>query len=153
MINKKLKRKTKTGKTVKSKQATTKQPRNIKKEPRSKSSKNKADRLKGHRWKKGDPSPNPSGRPKGALCLTTALRVLLSQKGKTKKEKYKELIEKLFEEATDGNAKLMQLIFDRIDGKLADRVISTDTGPLEDIDEAKLDAIINAGRNRPSDPE
>lgn len=142
---KKVERKLKDSKKVKLKTAV-KQPKNIGKQPHTPPKKNQADRLKPHRWKKGDPSPNPSGRPKGSLSLTAALRKLLSQKGKTKKEKYKELMDKLYEQASEGSPKLMQLIFDRIDGKVPDRVITTDTGPLSDIDEDKLDKIINAGK-------
>ena len=72
-------------------------------------------------WKKGDPSPNPSGRPKGQRNYATIYREALIKIGKTKgmtPEEVEELIEQVgLEKAMKGDFNFARDIKDRIHGK------------------------------------
>lgn len=68
---------------------------------------------------------NPKGRPKGALGLSTTVRIMLEQKvevfdknGKSMgKQRYKDIIaKKLLGKATEGNLRAVELLFDRTEG-------------------------------------
>lgn len=84
----------------------------------------RGENLKPYRWKKGQPSPNPNGRPKGKT-LTEMLRLLLDKVGEEARdgETYTERIAKVFvHEALKGKFPFAKEIIDRIDGKVPDRI-------------------------------
>ena len=75
-------------------------------------------------WKEGDPSPNPSGRPKGTKNLSTILRSMLEEDvdvvidGKKERRQFQEvIIRKLLKKANDGEIRAIIEIFDRVEGK------------------------------------
>jgi hypothetical protein len=71
-----------------------------------------------HLWKKGQPSPNPKGRPKG-FSIVAHLKEKLQEVPAGKKETYAELIvKKYFQKALiEGDTKMLRDIVDRVDGK------------------------------------
>lgn len=91
-------------------------------------------------WKEGDPSPNPSGRPKGSKNLSTILKAMLEEDvevvidGKKERRQFQEvIIRKLLKKANDGEIRAIKEIFDRVDGKSKQEVqhsgeITTITG-------------------------
>ena len=72
-------------------------------------------------WKAGDPSPNPSGRPKGQRNYATIYREALVKIGQTKgmtPEEVEEEMEKVgLDKALGGEYKFFRDIRDRIHGK------------------------------------
>jgi len=76
-------------------------------------------------WKEGDPSPNPTGRPKGSRNLSTILRAMLEEDVeilnddgvKEKKQFQDAIIQKLVKKAAAGEIKAITEIFDRVEGK------------------------------------
>jgi hypothetical protein len=82
-------------------------------------------------WKEGDPSPNPSGRPKGSRNLSTILQKMLEEEieviidgVKSKKQFQEVIIRKLVKKANDGDLRAIQEIFDRTEGKAKQEVKS-----------------------------
>ena len=98
-----------------------KQPKN------SKPKKNPADHLKKHQFKKGE-TGNPNGRPPGQT-LTARLRKILDREVSGKKIADL-LMEEMAKGALKGDFRFMQEIFNRIDGKVPDKVVGDD-GPVE----------------------
>lgn len=112
-------------------------------------------------WKKGQ-SGNPGGRPAGKS--TTALRhedlkrlakdvpyakALCKAVGlKPSKATIGDVLAAVANQKAMEEAQYYKENISRDEGKLIDRVITTETGPLADLDQNKLDQIINAGRNR-----
>lgn len=88
-------------------------------------------------WKKGDPSPNPSGRPAGQRNYATIYREALQKLAAAKNvtpEELEDLIEQTgLGKALDGDYKFFQDIRDRIHGKPKQAVELTgeDGGPIE----------------------
>ena len=79
----------------------------------------KAARIAGHRWVKGQASPNPGGRPKGPT-LSRELREALSQvdpKDKEGRTFLQTIARKLVETAAMGSIKATAEILDRLEGK------------------------------------
>jgi len=83
-------------------------------------------------WKAGDPSPNPSGKPKGTKNLSTILKAMLEEDvevvidGKKERRQFQEvIIRKLLKKANDGEIRAITEIFDRIEGK-ANQLIDLD---------------------------
>ena len=99
------------------------------------------DRLKPHQWKKGQ-SGCPGGKPKGAVELSMILRKRLGEQA-IDKNGHKVLIdgspanwgqlfiETLIKRALEGNAWACQMVFDRMDGAMRQKIgIEVDTsGP------------------------
>lgn len=87
-------------------------------------------------WKKGDPSPNPNGRPKGQRNYATIYREALQKLAEAKNmtpDELEELLEKTgLEKALDGDYKFFQDIRDRIHGKPKQGIEMTgeDGGPI-----------------------
>jgi hypothetical protein len=82
-------------------------------------------------WKEGDPSPNPSGRPKGSRNLSTILREMLEEEidvnidgVKLRKQFQEVIIRKLLKKANEGDIRAITEVFDRTEGK-ATQVIET----------------------------
>lgn len=69
-------------------------------------------------WKKGQ-SGNPGGRPKGSVNLTNRLRAALS---KNDGQLADIVVKKLIHEAAKGKFNHLHEIFDRIDGKVTQRI-------------------------------
>ena len=79
-------------------------------------------------WKEGDPSPNPSGRPKGSRNLSTILREMLNEQIEVVEDGHKKkvtladaLVRKLITNGLKGSgtgsARSITEIFDRVEGK------------------------------------
>jgi len=69
-------------------------------------------------YKKGQ-SGNPRGRPKKGHAMADALRVALGKRCDDGKIKRRALAEKVVEMALDGNTEAIKLVFERMDGKVA----------------------------------
>lgn len=68
-------------------------------------------------WKKGDPSPNPAGRPKNSLSVDARLMGLLRTIPKDATQDYLEsLLQVLLREGLKGDRVLIQYIINRIGG-------------------------------------
>src|SRR6476646_2694333 len=79
----------------------------------------KTDNIAGHRWVKGQPSPNPGGRPKGPT-LSRELREALSQvdpKDKEGRTYLQPIAGKLVGAAAVGSIKATAEILDRLEGQ------------------------------------
>lgn len=86
-----------------------------------------------HQFKPGE-SGNPSGRPKGITSITTTLKKLMNAKyyKKVKNPITKEdtrnkgadiLAFELFKKASKGDLKALEIILDRMDGKVKDHTV------------------------------
>lgn len=71
-------------------------------------------------FKKGQ-SGNPAGRPKKGEALTDILKAFLDKKDGSKTRK-QQLVERLYDLAMAGEVSAMKYIFDRIDGKVPDKL-------------------------------
>ena len=71
------------------------------------------------KWKKGDPSPNPAGRPVGAKSFTTKVRTALEKIADGKDYTYEEaFIKSILKKAiVDQDPTMMKLIWNYLDGK------------------------------------
>ena len=96
---------------------------------------NLGNKLGQHRWKKGE-SGNPNGRPKGSLCLTTLLKKELEKLSDDEELTWAQRIAKAIPPATvnalsgKGDSRLVEFIFERIDGKVVLPVGGPDGGPI-----------------------
>ena len=94
--------------------------------------------LKQYQFKKGQ-SGNPGGRPKGSVSIEAALRRRLAD-GEDGDKIVQGLVTQALRKALEGDYKFFNLILERIDGRIADRIAGHDGGPLfseEDIDRLK----------------
>lgn len=79
-------------------------------------------------WVKGQ-SGNPKGRKKGVKTLTAALRKIMDEKDEVTGETNRKLVIKaLIEAAQAGNVPAMNLIYERLDGKLVAQAELTGEG-------------------------
>jgi hypothetical protein len=88
----------------------------------------KADHLKDHQWKKGV-SGNPSGRPKGSISLEAELRKRLNN-GEEGEKIVEGLVTRALRSALNGDWRFFNMILERVDGKVADRIAGHDGGPI-----------------------
>lgn len=99
-------------------------------------------------WKKGDPSPNPNGRPVGSKNFSTIFEEVLEEIEKanniSKGEALKILLKKAYGEAKDGNYQYYQDLLNRYMGKPQDRTDITSGG--EPIGSLSAEAIAEAER-------
>ncbi len=104
---------------------------------------NKAEHLERFRWKKGE-SGNPSGRPKGSVSLEAELRRRLSD-GEEGERLVQGLISQAIRQALGGDFRFFNLILERLDGKVADKVHLQNEGPLFDEEDIKrLENLVRA---------
>jgi len=89
----------------------------------------RADHLKAHWWKKGQ-SGNPKGKPKGAISLTAQLRRLMQQNVRVRKNGRiyttttgEQLLQMAMHAAKAGKFSFFKEIYDRMDGKVSDKLI------------------------------
>jgi hypothetical protein len=121
-----------------------KQPKNNRRNP--------ADHLKAYRFPPGQ-SGNPNGRPK-VRTLTERLRDLLEKyefDGKPiedGKQVADQVVESLARGAIDGDSRHQQELWNRVEGKVPDRIIADVTSRDADRDRSECDAIIAALRHR-----
>lgn len=77
-------------------------------------------------WKKGEPSPNPAGRPVGTRNFQTDFDEVVEEIAKanniTNSEARKILIKKAYGEAKDGNFQYYKDIVERVYGKVPDNL-------------------------------
>lgn len=68
-------------------------------------------------WKKGQPSPNPNGRPKG-FSIVAHLKEKLQEIPEGKKESYASLITKKYidKALTEGDVTILKDLINRVDG-------------------------------------
>lgn len=76
-------------------------------------------------FKKGQ-SGNPSGRTKGTVDVVAELNRQL----KAKPKDLQEIVKALIDEAKSGNTKAIEIILDRLNGKVAQTVSNPDGTPL-----------------------
>jgi hypothetical protein len=82
-------------------------------------------------------SGNPAGRPKGAHSLhNQAIWREVGEEIDTNsgKEKYKKLVELVYEQALGGDVRSQALIFDRTDGKSSQTITLVPEQPAYDLD-------------------
>lgn len=94
------------------------------KEPR-----NKADHLKGHRFKPGR-SGNPGGRPKGAVSIVSMIKKLLREDP----ERARKVAENILDRAAENDAKALgfaRTLLERVDGPVPTQIEGADGGPVE----------------------
>ena len=72
-------------------------------------------------WKKGQ-SGNPNGRPKKDRCISDILREQGLNIIDGKHTNLQLIVEKLYEKASGGDLKAIDMIFDRLEGKPAQKV-------------------------------
>jgi len=110
--------------------------------------KDKEKRIPPHAWKAGQ-SGNPKGRPKKSNSLTEELRamsnrqtIIEDENGETKKVLRKiALARKIWQEAIAGNFKYVEMLLNRIDGKMADTVILDNV--IEHLPDQERSALLN----------
>lgn len=81
-----------------------------------------------HRFKPGR-GGNPSGRPKGALGLTKLLKQALKKRNAGELV-IQTLVRAIIEQALNGNDRLIREIWNRLDGKVPDRIVGADGEPV-----------------------
>ncbi|MEL0173666.1 MAG: DUF5681 domain-containing protein [bacterium] len=72
--------------------------------------------LKKYQWKKGQ-SGNPNGRPKKDFALNEHIRAFANLEDDEKKTMLESVVEKVYEEALNGNMQAITFLADRILGK------------------------------------
>jgi len=88
-------------------------------------------------------SGNPGGRPKGTVSIESELRRRLAD-GEDGEKIVKGLVTQALRQALEGDYKFFNLILERIDGKIADRLAGHDGGPLfEEEDMNRLSKLLN----------
>ena len=93
----------------------------------------KGEHLKPYHWKPGQ-SGNPSGRPKGSMNLMPLIRRLLSEGDG---EQALAVAQAALDKAKQGDAKVLAMFLDRLDGPVATRVIV----------EAELQHMLNVAKD------
>ena len=81
-----------------------------------------------YRFKPGE-SGNPGGRPKGTVSIETELKRRLAD-GESGDDIVQQLVSQALAQALDGDYKFFNMILERIDGRVADRLAGHDGGPL-----------------------
>jgi hypothetical protein len=82
------------------------------------------DNLK--KLKKGDPSPNPKGRPKKELCIPEILREIRDLPFDKKRTYLRTMCENVWSKAARGNPWACEFVADRMEGKAVERVLTRD---------------------------
>ena len=72
-------------------------------------------------WKKGQ-SGNPKGRPRHDKCITDLLKLKGDEIKKDGRTKLQAVIETLYARAQEGDLKAIDMIFDRVEGKPAQKL-------------------------------
>ena len=81
-----------------------------------------------NQWQKGQPSPNPNGRPKKEFSITNTIKEYLDEtaeirkgRGKAAQTEQKKradiLVETLFKMAAKGDINALKYLIDRVEGK------------------------------------
>lgn len=84
--------------------------------------------LQPYRFKPGE-SGNPGGRPRGTVSIETELKRRLAD-GESGDEIIRQLVSEALSQALGGDYKFFNMILERIDGRVADRLAGHDGGPL-----------------------
>ena len=77
-------------------------------------------------WKKGQ-SGNPNGRPRHDRCITDLLKLKGEEVESDGKTKLQAVIDRLYMKAQEGDLKAIDMIFDRQEGKAAQKLEVEDT--------------------------
>ena len=107
-----------------------------------------------HQFKKGQ-TGNPNGRPKGS-GLTDQLKKILREKDPSDPKGEVTVAQRLIEAAVlhakDGDLKFFQEIFNRVEGKVPDRIVGAfNHGIMDELEDSDLQEIIEAGKLRESE--
>ena len=98
-----------------------------------------------NKWKKGQPSPNPKGRPKGSLDVWARIRQTLQQRVKQGEHKGKEFLDLVaiafVKEVVKGKWPQMKELLDREEGKVPDRFANADGSNIELVDRSTWDRV------------
>jgi hypothetical protein len=83
-----------------------------------------------HQFKPGNRA-NPGGRPKGD-SLTSIVREVLAEQidSAADRKRLRKVAEAIVTAAESGNPKVIQQLWDRVDGKVPDRIAGHDGGPI-----------------------
>jgi len=69
-------------------------------------------------WKKGDPSPNPTGRPKGSGITDKLRKIIEDNEGKGAKA----IADAIYAAALTGDPRIINIVLDRLEGKVTDKL-------------------------------
>lgn len=103
--------------------------------------------LEAHKFKPGQPSPNPAGRPR--QVATRLIREIGAQRvegGAEGETRLRRVINKLFEMAEAGDREAARLLIERVEGRPR-QSISVTTGARERIERA-IDNLVETARER-----
>ena len=105
--------------------------------------------------KAGQPTKNPKGRPKLGLTISEATRAIIeSRDPKTGKKIADSVARKIVEQAMAGNSQFMQMLLDRVEGKVLQRqeLTGAEGGPIritaEELTDDELAVIAIRGGER-----
>lgn len=74
-------------------------------------------------------SGNPAGRAPGSISLTRLLTSILEEPTKNgRRSKAEALVRRVVKQAAHGNSALVKEVFERVDGKVPDRIAGADGG-------------------------
>jgi len=81
--------------------------------------------------KAGTAAHNPKGRPKLGLTISEATRAIIESKDpKTGKKIANAVARRIVDQALSGNAQFMQMLLDRVEGKVVQTIGNEDGSPL-----------------------
>lgn len=96
----------------------------------------RADHLDNYKWKKGE-SGNPLGKRKGEVNLTSRLKKqLMKDLGKSGGTQADAVLAALISEARSGNIHAINMILDRVEGKVTDQIQMSGAAVMFNIVEA-----------------
>ncbi len=82
-------------------------------------------------WKKGV-SGNPNGRKPNGLCLTSLVKEYLHEHPEGQKWTYAQALARaMIAKALKGDVRMMELIWERVDGKVTQTISGPDGGPIK----------------------
>jgi len=82
--------------------------------------------------KKGQPSPNPKGRPRRGLTISDAMREILQSKDPADGKRIADKVaQTIIGAALKGNYQMMQILLDRVEGKVLQPIENKLTGDVQ----------------------
>jgi len=97
------------------------------------------------KFTKGEPSPNPNGRPPGSHSSKDILRKLLSEPyAETDTPTVEKIIRNVVNDAVSGDKWSINFVFDRLEGKPPNvtRIVNDDMQRIHDLKEKMADSLV-----------